>query len=88
MAQQDSVNNIRDVELLSLASGDLQKMEAVETQIFEAYKYSYENDGVLAGENIQYDKATGTYYVTFPELRDSVFTMWSLRLSEKALILN
>ena len=85
----DSIEKMEGISLMNYTEETISKASEVESQIFEAYKYSFEENGSLPMNNIQYDKKEGLYYISTPEINaDSVFSMWSISISDRAVILN
>ena len=85
---KDSLERLEGISLKSISEANLSEATALENQIFEAYNYSFQETGELPGNNIQYDKDLGVYYISSPDqIGDSSFVMWSVSVSDKAIII-
>lgn len=83
----DSLSKLEGITLKGITETNLSKATDIESQVFEAYNYSFQETGDLPGTNIQYDKELGVYYISSPDqVNDSSFVMWSASVSDKAII--
>lgn len=84
----DSLSKLEGISLKRIFETNLSDATALESQIFEAYNYSFKETGELPGNNIQYDKNLGVYYISSPnQVGDTSFVMWSVSISDKAIII-